>query len=69
MKKHTLFGWEVLHKADRELGEQSFLTLAATIALSHHERYDGNGYPDGDRRESRSLFRPASRPSPTSTTR
>ena len=37
MKKHTMFGWEVLHKADRELGEQSFLTLAATIALSHHE--------------------------------
>ncbi len=47
MKKHTLFGWEVLHKADRELGEQSFLTLAATIALSHHERYDGKGYPNG----------------------
>jgi len=47
MKKHTLFGWEVLHKADRELGEQSFLTLAASIALSHHERYDGTGYPNG----------------------
>ncbi len=47
MKKHTVFGWEVLHKADRELGEQSFLTLAATIALSHHERYDGKGYPHG----------------------
>ena len=45
MKKHTLFGWEVLHKADRELGEQSFLTLAASIALSHHERFDGQGYP------------------------
>ena len=47
MKKHTLFGWEVLHKADRELGEQSFLTLAASIALSHHEKYDGTGYPNG----------------------
>lgn len=47
MKKHTVFGWEVLHKADRELGEQSFLTLAASIALSHHERYDGSGYPNG----------------------
>jgi HD-GYP domain-containing protein (c-di-GMP phosphodiesterase class II)/PAS domain-containing protein len=47
MKKHTYFGWEVLHKADKELGEQSFLTLAATIALSHHERYDGKGYPNG----------------------
>jgi HD-GYP domain-containing protein (c-di-GMP phosphodiesterase class II) len=47
MKRHTIFGWEVLHKADTELGEQSFLTLAATIALSHHERYDGSGYPQG----------------------
>jgi HD-GYP domain-containing protein (c-di-GMP phosphodiesterase class II) len=47
MKKHTIFGWEVLHKADRELGQQSFLTLAATIALCHHERYDGTGYPHG----------------------
>lgn len=45
MKKHAVFGWEVLHKADKELGEQSFLTLAASIALSHHERYDGKGYP------------------------
>ena len=50
MKKHTLFGWEVLHKADRELGEQSFLTLAATIALSHHERYDGTGVSQRDGR-------------------
>jgi HD-GYP domain-containing protein (c-di-GMP phosphodiesterase class II) len=47
MKRHTRFGYEVLHKADRELGEQSFLTLAAMIALCHHEHYDGHGYPDG----------------------
>jgi putative two-component system response regulator len=51
MKRHTIFGWEVLHKADQELGEQSFLTLAATIALSHHEKYDGTGYPHGSKGE------------------
>ncbi len=47
MKQHTTAGWEILHRADKELGEQSFLTLASTIALSHHERYDGKGYPAG----------------------
>ena len=45
MKKHTEWGWDILHEADEELGEQSFLTLASPIALSHHERYDGTGYP------------------------
>ncbi|RKX79327.1 MAG: hypothetical protein DRP87_03410 [Spirochaetes bacterium] len=45
MKKHTEWGWNILNQADRELGEQSFLTLASRIALSHHERYDGSGYP------------------------
>jgi HD-GYP domain-containing protein (c-di-GMP phosphodiesterase class II) len=47
MKTHTTAGWEILHRADRELGEQSFLTLASIIALSHHEKFDGTGYPSG----------------------
>ena len=47
MKRHATAGWDILHRADKELGEQSFLTLASTIALSHHERFDGSGYPTG----------------------
>ena len=27
--------------------ESELLGLAATIALTHHERYDGSGYPQG----------------------
>jgi HD-GYP domain-containing protein (c-di-GMP phosphodiesterase class II) len=46
MHEHTRWGWNILTQADRELGEQSFLTLAATIALNHHEWYDGTGYPN-----------------------
>lgn len=47
MRKHTVWGWDILHHADKELGEQSFLTLASRIALAHHEHYDGKGYPRG----------------------
>jgi len=47
MQQHTKWGWELLYKADKELGEQSFLTLASQIALNHHEHWDGTGYPNG----------------------
>lgn len=52
MKKHPELGWSILNQADKELGEQSFLTLASRIALYHHERFDGSGYPYGMRGES-----------------
>ncbi len=47
MKKHTVWGWNILNEADQELGKQSFLTLSSRIALHHHERWDGTGYPHG----------------------
>ena len=40
MKKHTTLGWEIPTRAKSLL-----LLLAADIALSHHERHDGQGYP------------------------
>lgn len=38
MQKHTLYGHEILSAARAD-------PIAANIALCHHERYDGSGYP------------------------
>jgi len=42
MKKHTIFGARILGDSNFEL-----LRVGEIIALSHHERWDGSGYPNG----------------------
>lgn len=42
MKQHTTIGGRILHGSPSEL-----LQLGEKIALSHHERWDGTGYPGG----------------------
>lgn len=41
MKEHARFGYDILHGSPSKL-----LQLGAVIALSHHEKYDGSGYPN-----------------------
>lgn len=45
IRQHTLVGWEILSEAATMLRGRSILAIAAEIALSHHERLDGSGYP------------------------
>ncbi|UEM01498.1 response regulator [Skermanella rosea] len=42
MKLHTVHGYRILDDSSSPL-----IRLAASIALTHHEKYDGTGYPEG----------------------
>lgn len=42
MRRHPLIGYEILRDS-----QSRFVQMGALIALRHHERWDGSGYPDG----------------------
>jgi len=42
MQNHTRMGYEILQGSPSK-----YLQMGAIIALRHHERFDGSGYPDG----------------------
>jgi len=47
IKKHTVIGAEILDNS-----KSNILMIAREIALSHHEKWDGGGYPHGLKKES-----------------
>jgi len=47
MKKHTTFGEKVIEKIQQGSRESVFLTHAKIMAGTHHEKWDGSGYPRG----------------------
>jgi HD-GYP domain-containing protein (c-di-GMP phosphodiesterase class II) len=47
MQLHAALGSECIGEIERHLGTSNFLQMAKEIALFHHERWDGTGYPRG----------------------
>lgn len=47
MKTHTTLGGATLQTVAHARPDARFLSMAHEIAMTHHERYDGKGYPNG----------------------
>lgn len=49
MRKHPVLGRDVLLKAEQQVGvrDDAILAMAKDIVYTHHERWDGTGYPQG----------------------
>ncbi|GMO55500.1 MAG: two-component system response regulator [Termitinemataceae bacterium] len=47
MKKHTIFGVAAIKEIEKQTKENNFLYHAKIFAGTHHEKWDGSGYPRG----------------------
>ena len=47
MKRHAEFGSQIILHASDQIEGENFLRIAGEIAATHHEKWDGSGYPRG----------------------
>ncbi len=47
IKKHTINGKELIEESMSDIENDNFLKIAKSVALYHHECWDGSGYPYG----------------------
>lgn len=47
MRNHTVCGSAIIDEALTDIEGESYLRVAKDMALYHHEKWDGSGYPEG----------------------
>lgn len=47
MRQHAEFGRKIIYSMADHIEGDNFLLIAGEIAATHHEKWDGTGYPDG----------------------
>lgn len=47
VKKHTLIGARTLETVRQNYPKNPFINMGILVAMHHHERWDGSGYPSG----------------------
>jgi putative two-component system response regulator len=47
VKAHTVFGEKIIDKIKKDTSEWEFLEYAKVFVATHHEKWDGSGYPKG----------------------
>ena len=47
MRRHAEFGRQIIHSTAQNIEGDNFLVIAGEIAATHHEKWDGTGYPEG----------------------
>lgn len=47
MKHHAIIGADTLREVQKKYVQNNYINMGIAIARSHHEKWNGNGYPDG----------------------